>query len=188
MARRVQVRAAIAIALIWLIAAGIVAAIRGSTPTVASVTAFAAQYPLEGETPLQRAQISSRLAGQIAMLDYQQQRAVSDAPPMRHFYKSFTSAEKERFLHLTISSAMRNAFRATAAVPATERETFLNRAFYEIETTFSKDSSAGVNQRRVEGWIQDAAREAFFNTPLGLRLELKPIIDRNMPGYLQPRP
>lgn len=104
---------------------------------------------------------------------------------MRHVFTSFTTAEKERFLQLTIPSAMRNAFRAVATVPSAEREKFLNRAFYEIETTFSKDKGAPVNQRRVEEWARDATREAFFNAPLGLRMELKPIIDRNVPGVVK---
>ncbi|MGB8166101.1 MAG: hypothetical protein WCF18_01325 [Chthoniobacteraceae bacterium] len=187
LARRAVRSAIVAIALIWLVAAGILVGIRASTPTVASITSFASQHSLEGKSATDRARISARLARQIAALDYWQQRELSDASAMRQFYKSFTSAEKERFLQLTISSAMRNAFRATAATPSAEREGFMNRAFYEIETTFSKDTSAPVNERRVEDWIRDAAREAFFNTPLGLRMELKPIIDRNMPGYLKQR-
>jgi hypothetical protein len=184
LARRVVLQGSVAIILIWLIAAGILAAIRASEPTVASVAEFAARHPLEGKSEEDRTRISGRLARKIALLDYRQQRELSEAPAMRRFYRGFTTAEKERFLQLTIPSAMRNAFRATGATPAAAREKFMGRAFSEIETSFSKDNGAPVNQRRVEVWIREAAREAFFNTPLGLRMELKPIIDRTMPGYL----
>ncbi len=179
-------RGVTAIALLWLASAAIIAGIRASAPTVASVTDFATQRPLEGKSDAEREEVVGSLVRRIALLDYSQQRATSAAPPVRRFYTSLTSAEKERFLHLLMPSAVRNIFLATCAQPAADREKFFNEALYELETTRGKDESATVNEERVQRWMNAAAHEAFFSTPLSVRGQLKPILDRSLPGFLPP--
>lgn len=171
-----------AIALVWMAAIVSVAGIRSTLPTPDSIDAYAASHPLHGAAPEQRLRTVEYLAGQLRFLNHWQLRELNRRPALRGIYDAFTGTEKERFLQLSIAATIKQLLRTASALPAAEREPFINQAIHEMDAALFHEKSAGYNVKRVYGWLTEGLLEAFFSLPAGARTELRPVIKKTMPN------
>ena len=176
-------KAAAALLIVWLFAAGGILVARSMRPTAEKVIALLRQWDLSTLTPDQREQAIEEAAASVNRLDLHQARQVQQNRAIFLFYRPLTPREKERFAELIVPTGLRRILDACLKLPREQRSAFLERAVYHaaLDLTIAEPP---IDPKALHHIERQALRAYVEDLSLAERFELEPQL-KELQGYVQ---
>lgn len=143
------------LALVWVIAGGVIFWMRSSRPTPASLAAYIEKNSLENLPPAQREQVITKVADQLNRLNFDQRQELRKTKTDRRLFQQMTEEERKRFLDLTLPDGFRQLMVALNKMNPEQRKKMVQRALDDLEKD-TPEINERIDRAAVQKMILDA--------------------------------
>lgn len=167
------------LALVWVVAVGLIYWSRSSRPTPQSLSTYMEEQSvaMQSLAPAERGRVLRKVADQLNRLEFKDREELRKLRKDREFFRQLTPEERKEFLELTLPQGFRELMKALNAMSPDERKKIVRRALRGIERDnpelsdrFNEKDAAQVVSRGLEAFYEDANAE--------VKLDFAPVIER----------
>ncbi|BCX47873.1 hypothetical protein HAHE_17810 [Haloferula helveola] len=185
--KRILIRAAVALVLVWAVIIGI-RAIAGSKRVTAEKIAreiSASEFEDWSEGIPEGAVISDRearireVAGMYNRLDFAEREKAQQQRVGERMFEKMADSEKELFIDLTVSKTMENFMRALDAMSAEERRGMVERGLREIKegkTQKEMERAEEISEELLNRISEEGMKAYFEEAGTQTKLDLAPLM------------
>ena len=184
-ARRVWTKAAVALAIIWTIAATVVIMVRPVRQTASSVIAYLREQNLANLAANEREEVMREAAKRLNALAYPELRQLRASRALFAFYRPLHPLEKERFAAMIIPAGFARILDASRDVPAQDRARFLESALYYAVIDLST-ANPPINPEALERIEREALESYERSLSVSERKAMEPQLQQ-VREYLYPK-
>lgn len=169
-------RCAFGLAAVWTVALLAIFAIEQSRPTPKKFIAYVAEHPLQGLDAARRAATIERTAKLLNGLSFEQRRELKETQALRTFFTQLTSAERSRFIDLTVPEGFHQMIAALNQMEPAERKRLVQRTVQNLRTHRAEADLLSADediQRLVSQGFSTFDREADVQ----VKLDFAPLIE-----------
>lgn len=176
---KLWMRVVAALAVVWILAAGIAWMARSAKPTPESLAIYIVEHPLENASPAERAKTIERVAEQLNRLEYKDRRKFRRDDALDVFFKSLTEEERTRFLNLTLPEGFRQIMLALNKMTPEERKRIVDRALSDLEedSPLERDEDPLTESQRVT-FIEHGMSAFYEEASAEVKLDFAPVIEQ----------
>lgn len=168
-------KAAAFIALVWLLAGGVIWLNRYLQPTPASIAAYVASHPVGNLSGKGRAKVIDHVASQMNGLDYKQRQDLRMARTLDGFFRSLSSAEQNEFLDLTLPAGFKQMMEALNRMEPEKRKQFVDRALADMKKREGDEPREDPHAQKI---VQQGLRSFYSEANADVKLDVAPLIEQ----------
>ena len=185
--RPLWIKAAAALAAIWLVAGSIMMWARSVKASPRSVAQLVDSNPLEGRAPEERKKIIDTVAGQISRLDFDERRETRLEKRPEAFFKNLTPGEKAYFVEQTVPAGFKQMIEAINRMTPEKRFKFVARAIEDLrrQREESGEAAPGFGDPNVQKIMNLGLQSFYSEASPETKMDLAPLLEemqRNLTG------
>lgn len=173
-------KAAIALALIWGTAFGVIHLARSSKPTAASVEKALQSAALGGKSQDERARRIDKVAAQMNRLPLEDRQHLRRSPASDDFFKALTPEEQLRFLDATLPTGFKQMMDSFNKMDRKKRKEIVERALADLR----KDEGDGavpppaLDDKNLQRIVDQGLRSFYNDSNAEVKADLSPLIEQ----------
>lgn len=171
---------------IWGVAAVVIWVSRSARPTPEKLKSYVESHPMGGLAGAQRAEILERTAAQLNSLTFEQRRELRESGAVRGYFQSLTSAERARFLDLTLPEGFRQMMSALNKMNPEKRQKLVQRALDDIRKN-APQSAERVNEDDVKKIVAQGVSSFYEEANADVKLDFAPVLEELQKNLQSPR-
>lgn len=165
------------LALVWLVAGGIILYTRMARTTPASLTAYVEKHPIENLPPEKRAEVIANVAEQLNRLNFEQRQELRKMRTDRNLFTQMTPEERSRFMDLTMPEGFRQMMLALNKMEPEKRKKLVQRALDDIDKD-TPEIAGQIDRTQVQKMIGQGVGAFYEEANADVKLEFAPVIER----------
>ncbi len=164
------------VALVWVVAGGVILWTRAQRPTPERLVAYIDSHSLESRSPADRQEVIRHVADQLNRLTFEQRQKLREIRKDRKMFDEMTPEEQDLFLDLTLPEGFRQMMVALNKMKPEQRKKIVERALENL----SRDRPEGVepvDQKDVQKVISQGMDSFYKDASAEVKLEFAPVIE-----------
>jgi hypothetical protein len=181
---KLWMKAALALAAVWLVATTGVLVGRALKPTPASIQRYIERHPLPAASAQDRAKIIDAVAERINGLKFDERRQLRSEGGLDAFFEAMTPDEQSRFLDLTLPEGFRQMMRVFNEMEPDKRRRFVERALRDIEQD-GPGEPPPLDEEQTRKIVEHGLSAFYEEANADVKLDFAPLIEqmqRSMQG------
>ena len=177
--RPLWIKAAAALALIWLVCGSIIMWANGVKPSPQSVAQLVDSNPLEGRAPEERRKVIDTVAGQIGRLNFEERRETRLGKKPEAFFKNLTPDEKAYFVEQTVPAGFKQMIEALNRMTPEKRVKFVAKAIDDLrkQREESGETVPGFGDPNVQKIISSGLSSVYSEASPETKMDLAPLLE-----------
>ncbi len=185
--RPLWIKAAVSLAAIWLLVAGITMWARHAKPTPESVAKYMDAHPLEGRATPDRKKIIDDVADQMNRLTYDERRESRMEKRPDQFFKFLTPDEQTYFIDKTVPAGFKQMMEAINKMTPDKRAQFVSKAISDMRSNRDENGEAPpkLDDPNVQKIMTAGLKSFYTDATPETKMALAPLIDemqKNLTG------
>lgn len=185
--RLLWIKAALALAAIWLVAGSVMMWARSVKPSPQTVAQLVDSNPLDGRAPEERKKVIDTVVGQIGRLDFDERRATRLEKRPEAFFKNLTPEEKAYFVEQTVPAGFKQMIEAINKMTPEKRVKFVAKAIEDMRRQREEGGEAPPNygDPNVQKIMSSGLQSFYSEASPEAKMDLAPLIEemqRNLTG------
>ena len=185
--RPLWIKAAAALAAIWLVAGSVIVWAHRLKPSPQSVAQLVDSNPLEGRAPEERKKVIDTVAGQISRLDFDERRETRAEKRPEAFFKNLTPDEKAYFVEQTVPAGFKQMIEAINRMTPEKRFKFVAKAIEDLRRQREESGEAvpGFGDPNVQKILNAGLQSFYSDASPETKMDLAPLLEemqRNLTG------
>lgn len=161
---------------IWAVAAVVISVSRSSSPSPEKLRAYIESHPLEGMAEQGRVAVLEKTAAQLNRLDFDQRRELRQGSVLRTFFEGLTSAERSRFLDLTLPEGFRQMMSALNKMTPEKRQRLVRKVVDDIQKN-SPQSAERIHEEEVKKILEQGVSSFYEEANSDVKLDFAPVLE-----------
>ncbi len=181
----VWLKTTLALAAVWIVAAGAIHWLHASQPTAASITGYLARTDLSAQSARDRARTIRRVEDQLNDVTYDERQRLQRSGVTRKFFRSLTPAEQTAFLDATLPAGFRQMMESFNKMDPAKRKQFVDHAVDEMKKHEGEGPPPGADAEINQQFVNQGLKSFYSDANADTKLDLAPIIEqmqRNLQG------
>jgi hypothetical protein len=185
MSRTLWIKVICLVAVVWLIAGGIIWWMNYTKPTPERLAHYLETHSVDGKRGRDREKTIEKVADQLNELSYEQRREMRMGRKLDGFFRSLSPDEQTRFLDLTLPTGfkqMMEAFNkmemeAFNKMDPTRRRQFVDRALNDLK----RDEGAETprpDDAHLQKIVQQGLKSFYSDASADVKMDFAPIIEQ----------
>lgn len=170
-------KAALALAGIWLVVAGIVWLARGAQPTPESIRKYIAAHPLDAQAAEMRADTVADVANRLNQLEREPREELRKSGEIEQFFKTLTPEEQVKFLDLTLPAGFQQLMEAFNEMPREKRQRLVENALKRMRES-GTEPPGDMDGEQAAKVIDHGLRAYYSAASAETKLDLAPLIEQ----------
>jgi hypothetical protein len=184
--RTLWIKAALILAVVWLVAGGAIFWARSAKVTPESLTQHIETLRLEGKAADDRGEEIDEVADQLNRLTYDERREVRMSRKLDRFFRTLTPVEQERFLDLTLPTGFKQMMEALNKMERPKRQQFVTRTLKEMREREGEEQPRDPEDEAAAQKIINQGFKSFYSEASAeTKLDVAPLIEemqKNLQG------
>ncbi len=174
----VWLKTAVALAALWMVAAGAIHWLHASQPTAASVTDYLAHTRLDTLSGRDRERTIRRVEDQLNDVSFEERQRLQRNGVTRQFYRALTPAEQAAFLDATLPADFRQMMEAFNQMEPAKRKAFVEHAVNEMKQHEGEGPPPGMDEQMNQRVIDQGMKSFYSDASADTKLDLAPLIEQ----------
>jgi hypothetical protein len=170
-------KAAAVLAVVWVVAGGVILWSRAVRPTAESVSTYLAKNPLADLAPEKRAEVLARAADQLNRLNFEERQKLRELRRDREFFEQLTPAERREFLERTLPEGFRQLMLALNKMEPEARKKIVNRVLEDLERD-SPEVAGRIGEADAQKVIAEGLESFYEDASADVKLDFAPVIEQ----------
>ena len=171
------VRGVLLLVAVWVIAAGVLAWVKSSTPTPEKLAAYLSKNPLSEVSGAKRAEVIATAAGQLNRLTFDQRQELRESGSIRTFFEQLDAEERSRFLDLTLPEGFRQLMNALNKMDESRRKKIVDRVLNDLRSE-NPEIAARLGDAETPKIITKGLSSFYEEADAGVKLDFAPVIEQ----------
>ncbi len=172
------VKAAVALAVVWVAAGSVIWWLHAHKPTPESVAAFLDGAKLDAENTRDRARTIRRAEDQLNDLTFQQRQDLQKSGSTRRFFLAMTKEEQSAFLDATLPSDFRQMMEVFNKMDPAKRKAFVARALEEMKKHSGEGPVRGMDDQMGAKIVDQGLKSFYADANADTKIDLAPLIEQ----------
>ena len=181
----IWLKAALALAALWAVAAGAIHWLHVSQPTAASITDYLAHANVAALSGRQRARTIQSVEDQLNEVSFEERQHLQRGGATRTFFRALTPAEQVAFLDATLPADFKQMMDAFNQMEPAKRKAFVDHAVDEMKKHAGEGPPPGADEQMNQRFIGQGLKSFYTDASAETKLDLAPLIEqmqRNLQG------
>ena len=170
-------KAALALAAVWLVAGLGIWYLHATRPTPQSVTAFLDGSDLAAKSGREREGIIRRAASQLNDLSFEQRQVLQKNGSTRRFFSAMTKEEQSAFLDATLPADFRQMMEVFNKMDPAKRKEFVARALDEMKK-HAGEPPPGMDDALRDRIVSQGMKSFYADADAGTKIDFAPLIEQ----------
>ena len=185
--RLLWIKAALSLAVLWLIVGAVITWAHRVKPSPQSVAQFIDTHPLAGRAPEERKKVIDTVAGQIGRLNFDERRETRLEKRPEAFLKNLTPDEQTYFIDQTLPAGFKQMMEALNNMPPEKRVRFVMKAIEDMRKQREEGGEAPpkMDDPNVQKIMAAGLKSFYSDASPEVKMQLAPLIEemqRNLTG------
>jgi hypothetical protein len=188
--RSLWIKAALLLAVVWIIAGSLIWWARSQKPTPDRLLAYVESHAIEGKSSQDRGKVIEKVAAQLNGLSYDERREIRINRRLDQFFRSLSADEQTRFLDLTLPEGFKQMMDALNKMDREKRKQFVERTLKEMQKQEGseipdKERERFLEDRNAQKIIDQGLKSFYSEASAETKLDVAPILEqmqRNLQG------
>ena len=175
MTRSLWLKAALLLAVIWLLAGGAIFWARSVKVTPEKIASYLEAHPVEGTSGAERAKVIDNVADQMNALTYEQRREVRMGKRLDKFFRALNPAEQSAFLDHTLPTGFKQMMDSLNKMEPMKRKQFVERSLRDMKEREGEDPKLDQNARKM---IDQGFKSFYSEATTEVKMDVEPLLEQ----------
>lgn len=175
--RSLWIKAIIGLAVVWLLALGVIWGARAMQPTPEKLARYIERHQLAGQPPAVRQTRLEEVADQLNALSYEQRREIRGGKDLDAFFRDLTPAEQALFLERTLPTGFKQMMEAFNKMEPQKRKKFVEKTLAEMRQQ-EGDEPPRADDPNIEKIINSGLKSFYSDASAEVKMDLSPLIEQ----------
>lgn len=177
--RPLWIKAATALAAIWLVVGGVIKWAHHAKPTPESVAKYMDTHPLDGRPAADRKKVIDDVADQLNRLGYEERRETRMEKRPDKFFKFLTPDEQAYFIDRTVPAGFKQMMEAINKMTPEKRAQFVAKAITDMRRDREEgaDNAPKLDDPNVQKIVTAGLKSFYTDASPETKMDLAPLID-----------
>ena len=173
----IWLKAALALAAVWLVAGLGIWYLHATQPTPASVTAFLDGSDLAAKSGHDREKTIARAASQLNDLTFEQRQELQKNGSTRRFFTALTKPEQSAFLDTTLPADFKQIMEVFNKMDPAKRKEFVARAVDEMKK-HAGGPPPDMDEAMRDRIVDQGLKSFYTDADAGTKIDFAPLIEQ----------
>ena len=170
-------KAALALAAVWIVAGLGLWTLHATRPTPESVTAFLDGSNVATKAGREREKVIGRAASQLNDLTFEQRQTLQKNGSTRRFFTALTKDEQSRFLDATLPADFKQMMEVFNKMDPAKRKEFVARAVDEMKK-HAGEPPPGMDEALRERIVDQGLKSFYTDADAGTKIDFAPLVEQ----------
>ncbi len=177
--RQLWIKAAAALAAIWLVAGSVIMWARSVKTSPQSVAQYMDANPLDGRPPEVRKKVIDDVTEQLSRLDFDERKATRMEKRPEQFFKNLTPDEQAYFVDRTVPAGFKQMMEAINRMTPEKRMKFVYKAVEDLRREREEGGEAppNLNDPNVQKIMAAGLKSFYSEASPEVKLQLAPLLE-----------
>ena len=174
---RLLARAALILAIVWMVAGAVVWHVRSARPSAEKIVRFTESNSLVNLAPAAREAVIAEVSTQLNRLDFAQREELRNRGWDRAFFRALTPAERRTFLEATLPEGFRQLMLALNKMDPAQRRRIVKRALDGLDEEQS-GRPPRISEEDAKRVLEEGLGTFYEEANAEVKLDFAPVIER----------
>jgi hypothetical protein len=167
-----------AIALTWIVAAGIIHFARASKPTAQSIADYIGREDINTKSGTQRARVIGRVEDMLNRISFDERQQLQRQGVTRDFVRKLTPDEQSAFLDATLPAGFKQWMESFNKMEPERRKRIVDRALAEMKKHEGEQQPRRADDKLTQKIVDQGLRSFYSDASADVKLDMAPLIEQ----------